>query len=76
MLIERRFWHRFHVWPLVGFAFKIPAAGAGYFAAGLSLIALLLAIWRLPEWSWPKPRVYAAVGSIGEDCHEPSALQP
>jgi MFS transporter, DHA1 family, tetracycline resistance protein len=50
-LIGAAFGIGFTFGPLVGLAsLEIPAAGApGYFAAGLSLIALLLAIWRLPE---------------------------
>jgi MFS family permease len=50
-LIGAAFGIGFTFGPLVGFlSLKVPAAGApGYFAAGLSLLALLLAIRRLPE---------------------------
>jgi MFS family permease len=50
-LIGAAFGIGFTFGPLVGFlSLKTPAAGApGYFAAALSLVALLLAIWRLPE---------------------------
>lgn len=50
-LIGAAFGIGFTFGPLVGFlALKTPAAGApGYFAAALSLVALLLAVWRLPE---------------------------
>ena len=57
-LIGAAFGIGFTFGPLVGFAsLKIPTAGApGYFAAGLSLIALLLAIWRLPETVSPETK--------------------
>jgi MFS family permease len=50
-LIGAAFGIGFTFGPLVGFlALKVPTAGApGYFAAGLSLLALLLAMGRLPE---------------------------
>lgn len=50
-LIGAAFGIGFTFGPLVGFAsLKTSAAGApGYFAAALSLVALLLAIWKLPE---------------------------
>ncbi len=57
-LIGAAFGIGFTFGPLVGFAsLKIPTAGApGYFAAGLSLIALLLAIKSLPETVSPDTR--------------------
>jgi MFS transporter, DHA1 family, tetracycline resistance protein len=50
-LIGAAFGIGFTFGPLVGFlSLKVPTAGApGYFASGLSLLALLLAIGRLPE---------------------------
>ncbi len=57
-LIGAAFGIGFTFGPLVGFAsLKFPRAGApGYIAAGLSLVALLLAIRRLPETVSPDTR--------------------